>query len=43
LAHKACRDGYLVFYSRATALFRDLGMAASRWQPAELTGATGAH
>ncbi len=27
LAHKACRDGYLVFYSRATALFRDLGMA----------------
>jgi DNA replication protein DnaC len=27
LAHKACRDGYLVFYSRATALFRDLAMA----------------
>lgn len=27
LAHKACRDGYLVFYSRATALFRDLTLA----------------
>ena len=27
LAHKACRDGYLVFYSRAAALFRDLAMA----------------
>jgi DNA replication protein DnaC len=27
LAQKACRDGYLVFYSRATALFRDLAMA----------------
>lgn len=27
LAHKACRDGYVVFYSRATALFRDLAMA----------------
>jgi len=27
LAHKACRDGYLVFYSRATMLFRDLAMA----------------
>lgn len=27
LAHKACRDGYMVFYSRATALFRDLAMA----------------
>ena len=27
LAHKACRDGYLVFYSRATALFRDLALA----------------
>jgi DNA replication protein DnaC len=27
LAHKACRDGYLVFYSRATALFRDLAIA----------------
>ena len=27
LAHKACRDGYLVFYSRATTLFRDLAMA----------------
>jgi len=27
LAHKACRDGYLVFYARATALFRDLALA----------------
>lgn len=27
LAHKACRDGYLVYYSRATVLFRDLSMA----------------
>ena len=27
LAQKACRDGYLVFYSRATALFRDLTLA----------------
>jgi DNA replication protein DnaC len=27
LAHKACRDGYLVFYSRAGALFRDLALA----------------
>jgi DNA replication protein DnaC len=27
LAHKACRDGYLVYYSRATMLFRDLAMA----------------
>jgi DNA replication protein DnaC len=27
LAHKACRDGYLVFYSRATALLRDLAIA----------------
>ena len=27
LAHKACRDGYVVFYSRATALFRDLAIA----------------
>lgn len=27
LAHKACRDGYLVCYSRATALFRDLALA----------------
>jgi len=27
LAHKACRDGYLVFYSRASTLFRDLAMA----------------
>jgi DNA replication protein DnaC len=27
LAHKACRDGYMVFYSRATALFRDLALA----------------
>jgi DNA replication protein DnaC len=27
LAHKACRDGYLVLYTRATALFRDLSLA----------------
>jgi DNA replication protein DnaC len=27
LAHKACRDGYTVFYSRASTLFRDLAMA----------------
>ena len=28
LAHKACRDGYSVHYTRATALFRDLALAA---------------
>src|SRR5881396_129940 len=27
LAQKACRDGYRVYYTRAAALFRDLGMA----------------
>ena len=27
LAHKACRDGYLVLYARATARFRDLALA----------------
>lgn len=27
LAHKACRDGYTVFYTRAAALFRDLALA----------------
>jgi DNA replication protein DnaC len=27
LAHKACRHGYLAFYGRATALFRDLARA----------------
>jgi DNA replication protein DnaC len=27
LAHRACRDGYSVLYSRATSLFRDLAMA----------------
>jgi DNA replication protein DnaC len=27
LAHKACRDGYSVFYSRAASLFRDLAIA----------------
>lgn len=27
LAHKACRDGYLVYYSRASALARDLTLA----------------
>jgi DNA replication protein DnaC len=27
LAHKACRDGYSAFYSRAAALFRDLALA----------------
>ncbi len=27
LAHKACRDGYTVFYTRAVALFRDLALA----------------
>jgi DNA replication protein DnaC len=27
LAHKACRDGYLVHYVRASALFRDLALA----------------
>lgn len=29
LAHKACRDGYLEFYSRATTLFRDLAIAGA--------------
>lgn len=27
LAHKACRDGYTVYYTRAAALFRDLALA----------------
>ena len=27
LAQKACRDGYSVYYTRATALFRDLNLA----------------
>ncbi len=27
LAQKACRDGYAVYYTRATALFRDLSLA----------------
>ena len=27
LAHKACPDGYLAFYTREAALFRDLGLA----------------
>src|SRR6516162_6829798 len=27
LAQKACRDGYRVYYTRATALFRDLQLA----------------
>ena len=27
LAHKACRDGYMVLYTRASALFRDLALA----------------
>ncbi len=27
LAQKACRDGYLAYYTRATALFRDLALA----------------
>jgi DNA replication protein DnaC len=27
LAQKACRDGYLVLYTRAATLFRDLGPA----------------
>ena len=27
LAQKACRDGYSVYYTRAAALFRDLGLA----------------
>jgi DNA replication protein DnaC len=27
LAQKACRDGYLVYYTRTTAFFRDLGLA----------------
>jgi DNA replication protein DnaC len=27
LAQKACRDGYSVFYARAQAIFRDLGLA----------------
>jgi DNA replication protein DnaC len=27
LAHKACRDGYSAFYTRAAALFRDLALA----------------
>ena len=27
LAHKACRDGHSVLYTRATTLFRDLGLA----------------
>ena len=27
LAQKACRDGHLVLHTRASALFRDLGLA----------------
>ena len=27
LAHKACRDGYTVYYARATQLFRELALA----------------
>jgi DNA replication protein DnaC len=27
LAQKACRDGYSVYYTRATGLFRDLNLA----------------
>lgn len=27
LAHKACRDGYSAYYTRATTLFRDLALA----------------
>jgi DNA replication protein DnaC len=27
LAHKACRDGYSAFYTRAAALFRELALA----------------
>ncbi len=27
LAHKACRDGYTVYYARAAQLFRELGLA----------------
>jgi DNA replication protein DnaC len=27
LAHKACRDGYTAYYTRAAALFRDLALA----------------
>jgi DNA replication protein DnaC len=27
LAQKACRDGYSVYYTRAAAFFRDLGLA----------------
>ena len=27
IRHKACRDGYTVFYTRAVALFRDLALA----------------
>ena len=38
LAHKACRDGYLVFYSRATALFRDLAMARADGSLGRLLG-----
>src|SRR2546422_9347050 len=27
LAHKACRDGYTVYYARAAQLFRELALA----------------
>ncbi len=43
LAHKACRDGYLVLYVRATALFRDLALARGRWQPARFAGTVEPH
>ena len=39
LAQKACRDGYSALYTRAAALFRDLGTGARRRQSAQSAGA----
>lgn len=38
LAQKACRDGHLVLYIRAAALFRDLALARAEWQFAQSSG-----
>jgi DNA replication protein DnaC len=38
LAQKACRDGYVVFYARAAALFRDLALARADGSLRQLLG-----
>jgi len=41
LAQKACRDGHLVFYTRAAALFRDLAVARADGSLRNLLGSPG--